>query len=63
MEWEEYKQEYYSLPFDLSEWQKTNFECPECGGVIYKNIRYVFATYPPKYTYRCSKCNWTEVWY
>ncbi len=63
MKWEEYVEEYYRSPLDLSEWCKTNLECPECEGPIYKNIRYVLISDPPKYRYKCPKCGWEKIWY
>ena len=65
MKWEDFKDATLKNmeSIDFSEWKKTNIECPNCGILIYKNVRYVLACYPPKYKYKCLKCGWTDTWF
>lgn len=58
MEWQEYQKMINILGLDDPEWQKTNVRCPVCGEYIYKNTKYVLATYPAQYKYKCFNCHW-----
>lgn len=32
------------------------FECPKCGGNVYRDMSIVYMTNPPKYKYFCKDC-------
>lgn len=65
MKWEDYKEQetnrFKEMP--SGNWMKTNIECPVCGELVYKNVGLVSVCYPPKYQYRCAKCDWFDTWY
>ena len=42
-------------------YELTAIACPKCGKALYKDIRTVLATYPPKYSYCCMNCGWHGV--
>ena len=52
MKWNEGTPKYSYYP----EWVDTDFECPDCGGIMQKHQNVVLASYPPKYEYKCKKC-------
>ena len=37
-------------------WSDTDFECPDCGGIMQRNNLIVKTSIPPKYEYRCKCC-------
>lgn len=64
MKWEDYKeQELNRFKVATENWVKTSIECPICGEIVYKNIGGICACYPPKYVYKCFRCDWTDTWY
>ena len=65
MKWEDYKEQETNRFKEMppGNWVKTNIECPVCGELVYKNVGLVLACYPPKYQYRCVKCDWFDTWY
>lgn len=34
------------------------FQCPKCGGTVYKHIDVVLACYPPQYHAICDNCGY-----
>lgn len=42
------------------EWSEPKYICPKCGGGMCRNEMMVLTSNPPKYEYRCNKCNYTE---
>lgn len=64
MTWEEYQMMQAATNRKTTAsgyWVKTDAECPECGGPIYKNIGIILACYPAKYNYECWDCHWTDI--
>lgn len=43
-------------PAYFPEWVDTEFECPDCGGVMQKNQTVVLTSNPPQYLYKCKEC-------
>lgn len=43
-----------------SEWSEPKYKCPNCGGIVRKNLRVAFPTYPTKYLYKCNMCKYEE---
>lgn len=41
-------------------WVKTEVDCPECGGPVYKNIGCALTSWPVQYRYECWDCHWNE---
>lgn len=40
----------------IVEWKDTDFECPDCGGVMQRHNNVTCTSNPPMYEYRCKKC-------
>ena len=59
MKWEEY-QKIRSATLNLSEWEITEIECPECGMPVYRNKEIVLTMYPALYWYKCHDCGWSD---
>lgn len=34
------------------------FQCPKCGGVVYKHTDMVLTSYPPQYNAICDNCGY-----
>ena len=61
MKWEDYKEQGLNcFKISLEDWEKTSIECPICGVSVYKDIGRIYTCYPPKYRYKCFKCDWTD---
>ena len=44
-----------------SEWSEPKYKCPKCGeGGMCKNLRYVLASNPARYKYRCDTCGYID---
>lgn len=59
------KEEYeskISVVFDspTSEWSEPKYKCSKCGGGMCKNHRYILASMPARYKYRCDTCGHTD---
>jgi len=35
---------------------KPVYECPHCGGDVYRDISVIYMVYPPKFKYFCKQC-------
>ena len=49
---------YYEFKLGLNE---PVYECPKCGGDVYRDISVVYMSYPPKYKYYCLGCGHAEI--
>ena len=65
MNWEEYKKQRANQTniTNNGEWMPTVAKCPKCGQPVYRNTRYVLASYPAQYTYKCLSCGWLTTWF
>lgn len=36
-------------------------KCPKCESEIYKDYGIVYTSYPPKFRYFCSNCDWEKI--
>lgn len=42
------------------EWSEPKYKCPKCGGGMCKNHRYVLASNPARYKYKCDTCGYID---
>ena len=52
--------EYMKIVNEINRWSVPKYQCPECGGGMYKDLTIVFLTHPAQYLYQCDKCGHTE---
>lgn len=61
MKWEEYQKIVISTDNEARE--LTEIECPKCGFPLWRRTDVVLTTYPPKFRYECSECDWSGTGY
>jgi transposase-like protein len=63
MKWDEFvKDRCSNIKYIFSEdnFEPTNIECPKCGATVYRDLRYAYASFPPKCRYICKECDWSD---
>ena len=53
--WDEFCAEKHQIPEKI---ELTAIACPCCGKALYKDVRFVLTSLPPKYKYFCDACGW-----
>lgn len=52
---EEFKNMKY-LSYNDDGYEETNIECPVCKKPLFRYVRVVLSSYPPKHYYKCMEC-------
>ena len=56
MTWEEFKN--LEFTYGMTNYKKTQIECPKCGELLLMRTDMVLTSYPPQYQYVCKTCGW-----
>lgn len=61
MTWEEFLEQKRVDKYSSDDYERTDIICPNCGGVVYKNVSAVYLPYPVEHRYECEKCDWYAI--